>query len=78
MKKLMMSHCVAKHKTEMLPPWLVMLKSFCSNQEEMWGWNFQYGEPSDWEDLAEVKPGVKGDEGAAAVVAVEGDDDDVK
>jgi len=25
----------------------------------------QYGEPSDWEDLAEVKPGVKGDEGAA-------------
>ena len=27
---------------------------------------------------AKVKPGVKGDEGAAAVVAAEGDDDDVK
>ena len=42
--------------------------------------NTKYGEPSDWEDLAEVKPGVKGDEGApTAAVATEGDDsDDVK
>ena len=41
--------------------------------------NTKYGEPSDWEDLAEVKPGVKGDEGVAAAVATEGDDiDDVK
>ena len=29
----------------------------------------QYGEPSDFEDLAEVKPGVKGEAGACAVVA---------
>ena len=37
-------------------------------------WNIKYGEPSDWEDLADVKPGVKGEE-AAAVVVAEGADD---
>ena len=39
--------------------------------------NPQYGEPSDWEDLADVKAGVKGDEDgagdAALVVAEDGD-----
>ena len=29
----------------------------------------QYGESSDFEDLAEVQPGVKGEGGACAVVA---------
>ena len=38
--------------------------------------NLKYGEPSDWEDLGEVKAGVKGGEAAAAVVAAEGGDDD--
>ena len=38
--------------------------------------NLKYGEPSDWEDLGEVKAGVKGGEAAAAaVVAAEGGDD---
>ena len=39
--------------------------------------NPQYGEPSDWEDLADVKAGVKGDDDgagdAAVVVAEDGD-----
>ena len=39
--------------------------------------NPQYGEPSDWEDLADVKAGVKGDDDgagdAALVVAEDGD-----
>ena len=40
----------------------------------------QYGEPSDFEDLAEVKPGVKGEGGACAVVAEPrgGDNDNVQ
>ena len=39
--------------------------------------NPQYGEPSDWEDLADVKAGVKGDDdgaGDAALVVAEGGD----
>ena len=39
--------------------------------------NPQYGEPSDWEDLADVKAGVKGDDdgaGDAGVVAAEDGD----
>ena len=34
----------------------------------------QYGEPSDFEDLAEVKPGVKGEGGGAVVAEPQGGD----
>ena len=37
----------------------------------------QYGEPSDFEDLAEVKPGVKG-EGAVVAEPQGGDDDNAQ
>ena len=54
-----------------LSDWLMMIFKSANNND----FNLKYGEPSDWEDLGEVKAGVKGGEAAAAVVAAEGGDD---